>query len=274
MAGRRSNGEGSVTLRKDGRWEAKVSLSNGRRISRYGATKKEAQLKLKEAQRQTEDGIDLSAPTVTVAELLNTWLASAVKPSAKVKTYESYESIVRIRLNPRIGSVNLLKLTPVRIQRLYAELAEGDNALSNQSIQHTHRILSQALKQAIRWNMLTRNPCAGVSPPRAERQEMDVWNAAEASGFLEATATHPMHALYVLALSTGMRQGELLGLKWGDIDLESGKLHVARSLQYQRGIGLVLVSPKTGRSRRPIKLGEQGGGSAEVPPQNAAREAP
>ena len=256
MAGRRSNGEGSVTQRKDGRWEAKLTLPNGKRISRYGATKKEAQVKLKEAQKHIENGLDLSAPTVTIEEYLTTWLSAAVKPAVKAKTHEGYESIVRVRINPRIGSVKLLKLTPVRIQEMYAHLAEGDDALSNRSIHHTHRVLSQALEQAVRWQMLARNPCDGVTPPRPEQVEMDVWNAEEAAAFLGATKDHEMHALYVLALSTGMRQGELLGLKWNDIDLDGGKLHIRRSLQYQRKTGLVFVQPKTAKSRRPIKLGK------------------
>jgi integrase len=105
--------------------------------------------------------------------------------------------------------------------------------------------------------MLPRNPCDGVTPPRPEQVEMDVWNAEEAAAFLAATTKHEMHALYALALSTGMRQGELLGLKWNDIDLDAGKLHIHRSLQYQRGSGLVFVLPKTAKSRRPIKLGNR-----------------
>lgn len=103
--------------------------------------------------------------------------------------------------------------------------------------------------------MLTRNPCTGVPPICAKRQEIDDWSATDATTFLEATATHSMHALYAVALSTGMRQGKLTSLKWSDITLGAGKLHMARSLRYQHGTGLVLVSPKTGRSRRPIKLG-------------------
>ena len=257
MAGRRLNGEGTVRQRTDGRWEAMVSLPHGRRISRYGATQKEAQAKLKEARRQVDDGIDLSASTMTVEQFLSTWIDSAVKPAVKVETYESYESIVRVRVIPRIGKVKLLKLSPIRVQQFYAELALGDDAISNLSIQHTHRVLKQAMQQAIRWNMLSRNPCDGVTPPRAERAEMDVWSAAESSALLDTTAEHNMHALYMLALSTGMRQGELLGLKWNDVDLEGGRLQVHRSLQYQKGNGLVFVEPKTARSRRPIKLGKR-----------------
>lgn len=257
MAGRRSNGEGSVTQRKDGRWEAKVSLPNGRRISRYGASKQEAREKLKEAQKQIDNGLDLSAPSVTMRDFLNTWLTTAAKPSIKTSTYETYESVVRVRLIPYIGDVKLLKLTPVRIQTLYATFSEGDKKISNQSILHVHRVLSQALEQAVRWNLLPRNPCAGVTPPRPVANEMAVWTAEEANALLAATAEDPMHALFVLALSTGMRQGELLGLKWSDIDFEAGKLHIRRSVTRHKGEGLVFTQPKTSRSRRPIKLGRR-----------------
>jgi integrase len=249
---RRGHGEGSIKQRADGLWEARVSLEGGKRRSFYGKTRREAQDKLRGALRDLDAGLDLSTERQTVAQFLDKWLAASVKPSVKVKTYEGYESIVRVRVAPRIGKRQLAKLTPLDLQSLYTELAEA--GLSPRSVHHTHRVLHRAFAQAVRWNLIARNPCDGAQGPRATRAEMKVWTPEEAEAFLTSTGEHPAHALYTLALTTGMRQGELLGLRWQDVDLDAGTLRVRRSLQRQRGNGLVFVQPKTSRSRRTIVL--------------------
>jgi integrase len=252
---RRGHGEGSIKQRVDGLWEARVSLPSGKRKSFYGKTRKEAQDKLRAALRDIDAGLDLGADRQTVAQFLEKWLAASVKPSVKVKTYEGYESIVRVRVVPRIGRKHLAKLTPLDLQSLYTELA--DAGLSARSVHHTHRVLHRAFVQAVRWNLIVRNPCDGAQGPRASRAEMKVWTPAQADAFLIATRQHPAQALYILALTTGMRQGELLGLKWGDLDLSVGTLAVRRSLQRQKGKGLVFEEPKTARSRRSIFLSQR-----------------
>jgi len=249
---RRGHGEGSIKQRSDGLWEARVSLEGGKRRSFYGKTRREAQDKLRTALRDLDAGLDLSSDRQTVAQFLDKWLSASVKPSVKVKTYEGYESIVRIRVTPRIGRTHLAKLTALDLQALYTELANA--GLSARSVHHTHRVLHRAFVQAVRWNLIARNPCDGAQGPRATRSEMMVWTPEEADAFLISTRQHPAHALYMLALTTGMRQGELLGLKWGDVDLSAGTLAVRRSLQRQRVAGLVFEEPKTARSRRSIRL--------------------
>ncbi len=155
---------------------------------------------------------------------------------------------------PRIGAKKLSKLTALDLQALYANLAEF--GLSPRSVHHVHRVLHRAFVQAVRWSLIPRNPCDGATSPKAPRAELTIWNPEEADAFLLATREHRMHALYVLALTTGMRQGELLGLKWADIDLNTGTLAVRRALQWQRGNGLVFTEPKTARSRRKIHLSQ------------------
>jgi integrase len=116
-------------------------------------------------------------------------------------------------------------------------------------------MLHKAFAQAVRWGLLVRNPCDGATPPKAARTEMHVLTAEQSAAFLATTRTHPAHALYVLALTTGARQGELLGLRWADVDLDVGRLMVRRALQRQKA-GLIFTSPKTSRSRRSIMLSD------------------
>ena len=254
MATRRGHNEGTIRLRTDGRWEAVVSLPGGQRRSLYGKTRKEVQEKLRGALRDLEAGLDLSKGRLTVSQFLERWLSDSVKPSVKVKTWEGYESIVRVRVVPNLGSKSLDRLTSLDVQSLYSAL--GESGLSSLSIKHTHRVLHRAMVQAVRWNLVVRNPCDGATPPQAQRREMNVLTEEQVNVFLEATSDHPAHALYVLAITTGMRLGELLGLKWTDINMEAGKLFVNRSLQRQNDAGIVFVEPKTARSRRTIQLSQ------------------
>ena len=160
----------------------KSSLEGGKRRSFYGKTRREAQDKLRAALRDIDAGLDLSADRQTVAQFLDKWLAASVKPSVKVRTYEGYESIVRVRVAPRIGKKQLTKLTPLDLQSLYTELA--DAGLSARSIGHTHRVLHRALGQAVKWNMLARNPCDGATAPRTQRTEMKVLTPEQVRAFL------------------------------------------------------------------------------------------
>lgn len=254
-ARRRGHGEGAIFQRGDGQWVARVTLDGGKRKTYYAKTRKEVAEKLREAQRKKEDGLALDTDRQTVAQFLERWL-QAVKPSVKTRTYEGYESIIRVRVLPRIGTRRLAKLSGDDMQALYGELA--DAGLSPRSVQHTHRVLHHAFAQAVKWRRIPRNPCDDAKAPRVTRTEMKVLTPEQAKAFLAATADHPAHALYVLAITTGMRAGELLGLQWGDIDLDAGRLTVKRALQQQNGgVGLVFVTPKTARSRRMILLSQR-----------------
>ena len=252
---RRGHNEGTIRHRDDGLWECRVSLPNGKRKSVYGKTRKDVQDKLRVTLRDLDAGLDISAGRQTVSQYLEGWLSASAKPRVKVKTYEGYESIVRVRITPRLGRRSLSRLTALDVQALYADLEAG--GLSNQSIQHTHRVLHSALKQAVRWGLIARNPCEGATPPRPERAEMHVLTQDQVTAFLDATRDHPAHALYVLAVTTGMRQGELFGLRWADISLDAAKLMVRRALQRQKVAGPVFIEPKTARSRRTILLSQR-----------------
>src|SRR5215204_2129704 len=251
---RRGHGEGALFLRADGLWVARLTLPDGRRKTYYGKTQKEAAIKLSEAKRNAEDGVDLSAAKLTVKAYLEKWLSSSVKPSTRPKTFNTYESLCRTAIVPRIGGNNLAKLTALDLQSLYTDL--GESGLSPRSVHHVHRVLHRAFVQAIRWKLLPRNPCDGATSPKVPRAELTIWSPSDADRFLLTTREHRMHPLYVLAWTTGMRQGELLGLKWSDVEFNAGTLAVRRALQWQRGVGLVFTEPKTARSRRKIHLSQ------------------
>jgi integrase len=190
-----------------------------------------------------------------VAQFLDKWLTASAKQSVKVRTYEGYESIARVRVVPRIGTKLLARLTALDLQALYTELT--DAGLSARSVHHTHRVLHRAFGQAVKWNILARNPCDGTTAPRPQRAEMKVLTPEQVRAFLAATVDHPAHALYTLAVTSGMRAGELLGLQWGDVDLDDGHLTIRRALQQQNSAGLVFVTPKTAKSRRRILLSQR-----------------
>lgn len=251
---RRGHGEGAIFQRADGQWVARVTLDNGKRRTYYAKTRKEVTAKLRAAQQAKDEGFSLETDRQTVAQFLDTWL-KAVKPTVKVRTYEHYEGIIRVRVKPRIGTRLLANVKGDDLEALYGALADkADGKLSERSVHHTHRVLHQAFAYAVRRRRIPRNPCDDAKPPKVDRKEMKVLTPEQARAFLAATAEHPAHALYVLAITTGMRAGELLGLQWADIDFDGGRLMVQRALQKQNAHGLVLVAPKTKHSRRTIEL--------------------
>jgi integrase len=136
---------------------------------------------------------------------------------------------------------------------MYAALLEK-RGLSNRTVLHVHRVLSEALKHAVRWGVLARNPADATTPPRAEQEQLEMWDEPTINLFLEAVMGHRFQDFYLLALLTGMRRSELCGLKWENVDLAAGRLSVVRTLQRIAGKGLVEGQPKTQKSRRSIAL--------------------
>ncbi len=163
------------------------------------------------------------------------------------------------RLTPLIGKTRLNSLTPAAVERAYAELQA--NGLSGRSVVQAHTVLHNALKKALQWGLLGRNPTEAVSVPRPERHEMKTFDEDQVRALFEATKEDPLHALWVLLTTTGLRLGEALGLRWDDVDFVNRRLVVRRALQRQSGSGLVFVEPKTSRSRRTVHFPE---GTSEV----------
>jgi integrase len=247
--GKRGNGEGSITRRKDGLYMARYTVqtaAGSKRKALYGKTRLEVAAKLSKALADRESGLTYDAGKQTVEEYLARWLSNSVRDTVRRRTYERYESIVRVHLTPAIGKVKLKTLTPDHVRGLYREKLDG--GLAPRTVLHIHRTLSKALKQATDDGLIPRNAAALVKPPRPRREEIRPLNRDQVRALFEAAREDRLEALYVATVTAGLRRGELQGLKWEDLDLEAGALQVRRTLSEPRG-GYIFEAPKSGKGR-------------------------
>ncbi len=251
MAKRRGNNEGSIYKRSDARWCATITVERGKRKAFYGATRAEVSRKLTAALKARADGLPTVGERQTTGCYLTDWLAS-VKPSLRPSTFTSYEGNICNHVLPRIGSGALARLTPQHLQRVYAECLAG--GLSPTTVRHIHAVIHKALDQATRWGLVPRNVASLIRSPRPRRHEMATLSPEQVRAFIGAARGDRFEALYVLAVTTGMRRGELLALRWRDVNLDAGTLQVRASVQRTRDGGLTFSEPKTSRSRRQISL--------------------
>jgi integrase len=252
--GRRGNGEGSITRRKDGLYMARYTVqtpTGKKRKALYGKTRQEVAEKLTRAMADRDGGLIFDADNMKVGEYLERWLVDSVLDTVRPTTYERYEQIVRIHIRPALGAMKLKNLAPVHVRGLYREKLQA--GLSARTVQYIHVTLHKALKQAVQDGLIPRNTTEAVKPPQVRREEIRPLSAEQVKVLLETACGDRLEALFVLAIHTGLRQGELLGLKWEDVDLEDGTLRVRRTLATAKG-GPVLMAPKTKSSRRSVKL--------------------
>jgi integrase len=257
MARRRGNGEGTITRRKDGRWEARyyVPTVNGtNRKTLYGKTQAEVRDKLTKALSDRIDGIVYDDENMTVGEYLDVWLKGSVYGSVRQSTYDRDTNLVNNHIKPVLGGLKLKKLNSVHIQSFYRDRL--DKGLSASTVHKMHDILRRGLAQATKWHLVQRNVADTVKPPRPAPKEIRALSAAETRRLLEAAGVDRLEALYVLAVHTGMRQGELLALRWQDVDMESAVVSVRRTLTRSGG-RVAFGEPKTKKSRRSIRLTPQ-----------------
>jgi len=246
---RRANNEGSITRYADGRWVARVTLPDGGRRAYYARTREDAAAKLADALHGIGRGVVEPPGRLTFGEFAGRWL-QATRPTVRLTTWATYERYLRIHVVPRVGRIPLIKLGAFDLQRLYAQLLE--DGLKPMSVRHVHAIIHRLLGQAVRWDLAVRNVADLVDPPRAAHAEMAVLSPEEVRRFLAAAAADRLEALYVLAVTTGMRRGELLALRWKDVHLDRGRLSVTGT--QQREGGLAIAEAKTARSRRSVAL--------------------
>ena len=242
--------------RRDGVWTGSVTVGYddcGKRKRRtvYGATKGDVLEKLTRLRADALEGILGDPQRLTVATYLHRWLDDAVRPSVRVSVHRRYAEIVRLRIVPRIGGIALSRLTPMHVQSLLTSLE--NEGVSSRGRQMAYDRLRRALNQAVQWGLVPRNVCDAVTRPRAQRPTMRVLTPEQVSVLLAAAREDRFHALYVLAVTTGLRQGELLGLQWADIDLDRAVLRVCHALHEVAG-HLWLDEPKTARGRRTVDL--------------------
>jgi len=253
MAKRRANGEGTIFQRKDGRWVGQM-LRGGRWLRKYGKTQQEVKDWLLEVRKQVADGFEFTANKTTVGEYLEHWLETA-QPGLRHNTWVMYKQVVRDHILPGIGGVKLTALRPDHIQRLCAARAAA--GVGSSTIRKMHVCLHRALGQATLWGLVPRNVASLVDKPRlkakADRQPL---TPAEVQRLLVACRGHRMEVLLYLAIVTGLREGELLGLRWSDVDWERQSLSVSRQVQRLRGGGGIVYAPvKTRAGSRLVALG-------------------
>ncbi len=249
-------------LRKRGsrKWQLVYDVprgSDGRRKQRYetvDGTKKEAESRLTEILRSLDRGRYFEPTSMSVSEYLDLWLRDYAEPSVRPRTLQGYRGIVESGIKPAIGETRLVDLTASDVQRYYAKMTKS--GLSAQTVTHHHRVLRQALKQAMRWDLIARNVTDGVTPPKRTKPKFKILTRAESERLLNAAEETAYHLPIHLALSAGLRRSEIIGLQWSDFDSGKSTLTVARATVGLTGDPMHTDDPKSNRSRRTVSIGE------------------
>ncbi len=247
---RRGHGEGTIYQSPTRGWVAQVSLPDGRRKSFYGKTRRDVQRKLAQALHDVQQGRPVPTGRLTFGRFLSQWL-DVVTPTLRPATARSYAGQVRVHIAPALGALPLHQVTPDRLQTfLNAKQAAG---LSPRSVQYLHAVIRTALGRAVTWNLIADNPAQRVTPPRVPRHEVQALTRDQAQAILAAFKGDPFEALVTLTLTLGLRQGEALGLRWADVDLDARTLTVRHQVTRAED-GWRFTDLKTARSRRTLPL--------------------
>jgi integrase len=266
----RGNGTGTVYPRKNKQGKIISYLGayhgpDGKR--RYVSAKKkgECQRRLREAMTDADRGLIFDRPDLKLGEYLGSWLSDSVKDTVRQRTWERYESICRVHIKPTLGRAKLRALTSNHLRALYRD--KLDAGLAPRSVNYIHVTLHKALKDAMSDGLIPKNVAAAVKSPKPEKPEIHPLTRVQALTLLDAARGDRFEALYVVAIHCGLRAGELLGLKWGDVDLEAGTLAVRRTLSETR-TGHKFELPKNGKGRS-VKLSQR---AAEALKSHCARQ--
>ena len=250
------NGEGSIRNKKrsDGRWEARYTVmidGAWKRRSVFGRTRDEVAKKLRAALSARDAGAQPVSAKETVASYLETWLKGAAS-TLRPRTQASYRQIVSDHLITELGRIPLTRLQPHHVQALNQRLLSDGKA--PKTVRNVHLVLHRALEQAVRWRLVNVNVAHLIDPPRVQPKEMQAFSADEARQVLAAARGDDLEALWWLALTAGLRQGELLALRWADVDVERGSVRIVASMVRIAGQPPQLGEPKSRRSRRQVEL--------------------
>lgn len=245
---------GNIRRRSEGTWTIQAyagrdpATGHKRYVSRtVRGTKREAEAALANLIRAQETGLDLSAARLTVAAFLDRWLEVS-KDRVKPRTHFRYAELMRLHFKPTLGQVQLPKLRPLHIEELYGSLRM--RGLSGTTVLQVHRVLHAAFNQAVRWQLLDRNPADAVKAPRRSTLEAKSLSGEQIPKLLDAVEGHRVQVPTLIALGTGMRLGEVLGLRWQDVDLDAATARVRQTLQ----VTMQFDSPKSQRSVRSLSL--------------------
>ena len=270
MPKRRANGEGNIRKRKDGRWEGRYTAgydANGKVITKnvLGRTQAEVKDKLRAAIEDSKKLDPVKAGSYTLEQWLKLWYSIYVEPQVRYSTREFYHNAIDHHIIPKLGNVKLEKLTMLQIQQFYNELLKSgrvqkknqpelkEHGLSPRMVQCVHVVLNKALEYAVEEKLILANPAKKCKIPKNTRKEMKILPEALIGPYLSAAKEHGILAPMYLELTTGLRRGELLALRWGDLDVQNRTLSINKSVARQDG-KLVISTPKTPNSIRTVLL--------------------
>ena len=270
MPKRRANGEGNIRKRKDGRWEGRYTVGRdsetGKAIIKnvLGKTQAEVKEKLKKAIEENV-GIDYGrAKTYTVGSWLEVWMENYARVKLRPSTFKTSQGFLKNHIKTQIGSIPLADLTSLDLQRFYKHLLDGGRVdrieakkkpkgLAPKTVRNIHQMIGSAYNLAMEQKLVSKNPTQGCALPKVERKEMQTLPVEQLTSFLREAKDSGVYELYYLDLATGLRRGELLGLKWTDIDLDRGVLKIQRAISRQNG--KVVETPlKTKNAYRTLPL--------------------
>lgn len=256
---------GHIRRRGERSWELKFDIGTdpltGKRLTRYHSfkgTKRGAAAELVRLMAGVNSGDYVDPSKLTLGDFLDCWERDWAATNVSPKTLERYKELTRCHARPHLGAMKLRKLKPVNFAELYAKLlCEGrspDVGLSARTVGHVHRVLHRALGHAVQWSLLTASPIAGIDPPKVESTEIEILTEDQVRTVIAKLRGHALYPMVVTGLATGMRRGELLALRWKDVDLDGGKVRVEQSLEQTKTAGLRFKSPKTKHGCRAIAL--------------------
>lgn len=284
MSKRRSNGEGNIRKRKDGRWEGRYTAGHdpvtGKQVFKnvLGKTQAEVREKLKKALEENQKTDFTQRGKYTVGQWMEEWFENVCKLKVRPSSHQTYRGYIDHHIAPYIGKLPLEKLTTMDLQKLYRKLMnkgrveriEAENqpkGLSAKTVWNINQVISSAMDFAVAQKIISENPCKNVSLPKIEHKEMQTIPAERLQAFLEEAKASGIYEMYYIELSTGLRRGELLGLKWEDIDWKNRIIKVRR--QVARVNGEIVEAPlKTKNSYRAVSISPQ---AIEVLKQQAAK---
>jgi integrase len=249
---RRGHGEGGITRRADNRFQASFTGSDGKRHYLYAKTRKAVADRLRKAIEAKESGLYVTGSSQTVEHFLTRWLdrADHLRPI----TRKRYEALIRLHALPHLGKLDIRKVRPDHVAELYQSL-KGERKPA--TIGQLHAVLHSAFAEALRWNLIATNPVTVVRTPKVEREEMKILTVPEMLTLFRGVEGDPLAAIYVLAVTSGARQGELLALRWQDVDLERGTISINATLTRING-SWARTPPKTASSVRTLTLSQRG----------------
>jgi len=231
------------------------STGKRKRIKKtFHGKKSDAEDEMAKIEYELKNGIYIDDSKFTFGEYLIYWLANYAKNKVTIKTYYRYDQLVHDRIIPKLGQINLTDLKPLHLQAFYNELLE-EGTISPQTVLHYHRLIHNALNRAIKWQLIPRNVSDAIEPPSVPKQIPQILDFEQVKTMLGQALGTPYYITLVLAVTTGMRRGEILGLKWDDVDLNQGFITVRQELQYVPGKGRFFKEgTKTDNSTRKIDI--------------------